>query len=130
MNHYYDEVCLRSKYVEAVCTAQERAQKAQWEFEAVARSREGANARRTPEKLQAQSRVNYEASRNSSMNRKAQCEAISLPPLRNLVLLPRDAFVLVAQFARHAHEYRKVYPSGLRDNGEYSMVCCTCGDGK
>ena len=51
----------------------------------------------------------------------------SLPAVKMLLCFPVEIQKRIAFFGQHVHEYVRVYPEGPRDNGEYSLMCRTCG---
>ena len=50
-----------------------------------------------------------------------------LPALRTWRTLPAEPLRLITEFAKHVHDYQKVFSDGPRDNNEYTHVCRQCG---
>ena len=67
---------------------------------------------------------------SSSHTLSEQTPKFILPALRTWRTLPAEPLRLIADFAKHVHDYDKVYPDGLRDNTDACVACVviTCLD--
>ena len=59
--------------------------------------------------------------------REDKMKEFDLPPLKIWKNFSHDTLRLIETFAKHTHDYCKVFPDGPRDNGEYIMVSRRCG---